>query len=336
MIDLPINSLVVIIALLLLLSAFFSASEIALFTFRKTRLAMLVKQENKNAILINNMMQRPETVLSTILIGNNIVNTASSVLATVLAIELFHERGVIIAMLGMAFLTIQFSEIIPKALASQFWEKTAFAAVRPVRFFSFIFYPFVSFFSLTTRFFGLILGIRIKYRKPIITKDELRHTVDIAKEGGNLKDDEAMILQNIFKFTDRTVQEVMLPREKVDLINLNASSDEILKIITDKHHTRIPIYEGTPDNIVGILYTKDYMNVVCYGQGGLIVLQDLIRKPYMVSENIKTSELLKELQKNHIHLAIVKDDRGKFNGIITIEDIMEEIVGEIMDEHDIK
>jgi len=335
MIYLPINSLILIIAFLLLLSAFFSASEIALFSFRKTRLAMLVKQGNKRAIMVNELLQHPEAVLSTILVGNNIVNTATSVLGTVLALEIFPEHGVLIAMFGIAFITIQFGEVLPKALASQFWEKMAFASTNPLRIFGLIFYPFVVFFSITTRIFGRIFGIKIQYRKPLITKAELHHMADIVKESGNIKEDEALILQNIFKFTDKTVRDIILPKEKVDLLSINATNDEILKMITDRHHTRIPVYEETPDNIVGVLYTKEYLNVVCYGDSGLIVLQDLIRKPYFISETRKISEVLKEMQKNHLHLVVVKDEKGRFAGIVTIEDIMEEIIGDITDEHDV-
>jgi CBS domain containing-hemolysin-like protein len=297
---------------------------------------MLVKQGDKRAIMVNKLLQRPEAVLSTILVGNNIVNTATSVLGTVLALEIFPKHGVLIAMFGIAFITIQFGEVMPKALASQFWEKMAFASTKPLRFFSFIFYPFVLFFSITTRIFGRIFGIRIKYNKPLITKDELHHMVDIVKESGNIKEDEAMILQNIFKFTDKTVRDIILPREKVDVLNINSNNDEILKMITEKHHTRIPVYEESPDNIIGILYTKEFLNVVCYGESGLIVLLDLIRKPYFITETRKISEILKEMQKNHLHLAVVKDANGKFTGIVTVEDIIEEIIGEITDEHDVE
>ncbi|MBI4833825.1 MAG: HlyC/CorC family transporter [Planctomycetes bacterium] len=334
MIDLPTWSLIISIVLLLFLSGFFSASELALFSFRKTRLVMLVKQGNKKAQRLNHIMQKPESILSTILVGNNIINTASAVLATILAVRLFPEHGYLIALFGMAFLTIQFGEVLPKALASQFWEKTAFSAVNPLRVFSTLFYPFVKFFSLTTRFFAFLLGIKIKYRKPFITKDELRYTVEMAKDAGHLKDDETLILQNIFKFTDQTVADVMLPKEKVDVLNIDASQEEILTMITNKHHTRIPVYQGKPDNIIGILYTKEYLNVICHGDTGLIILHDLIRKPYVVSDTAKTSEILKVMQKSHIHLAIVKDRADKFIGVITIEDILEEIVGDIWDEHD--
>jgi CBS domain containing-hemolysin-like protein len=332
--DFPVWSLITSIVLLLFLSGFFSASELALFSFRKTRLAMLVKQGSKKAILLNRIMQKPESVLSTILVGNNIVNTASTILATILAVRLFDDEGYLIAMFGMAFLTIQFGEVLPKALASQFWEKAAFAATNPIKIFNIIFYPFVMFFSLTTKFLVFLLGIRIKYRKPLITKDELRHTVEMAKDAGHLKEDETLILQNIFKFTDQKVADVMLPMEKVDVLDIDASQEKILDMIADKHHTRIPVYQGKPDNIIGILYTKEYVNVICHGDTGLIVLHDLIRNPYVVSDTSKTSEILKVMQKSHVHLAIVKDKSDKFVGVITIEDILEEIVGDIWDEHD--
>lgn len=332
--SLPLESVLCIILCLLILSGFFSGSEIALFSFRKTRLSMLVKQGHKRAELVHKTMQKPETFLSTILVGNNLANTIASVLATAVALRFFKEHGLIIAMLVMSFFLIQFSEIIPKMLGSQYWEKISFAVVRPIRIFMVLFYPLVVFFSYLTNLLHYLFGMKIKYRKPFITKDELRHTVDLTKEAGYLKADETLILHNIFKFTDRLAREVMLLRDKVTALDITTSENDILKIITDTHHTRIPVYEGKFDNMVGVLYTKECLNVLYHR--GIIALQDLLRPPYFVQEDKKISELLRDLRKNRVHLAIVKDKQNRVAGIITIEDILEEIVGEIMDEHDIE
>lgn len=332
---LPPGSVLFIILCLLILSSFFSGSEIALFSFRKTRLSLLVKQGHKRAGLVHKTMQKPESFLSTILVGNNLVNTIASVLATALAIRFFDEQhGLIIAMVVMSFLLIQFSEIIPKMLGSQYWEKISFAAVRPVRVFMVLFYPLVIFFSCLTKLFHYSFGLRIQYRKPFITKDELKHTVDLTKEAGHLKAEETLILHNVFKFTDQLAREVMLPRPKVTALDITTPEDAILKIITQTHHTRIPVYEGNFDNMVGVLYTKECLNVLYHR--GIIALQDLLRRPYFIQEDKKIGELLRELQKNHIHLAIVRNKQDRIAGIVTIEDILEEIVGEIMDEHDIE
>ena len=331
--ELPTLSCLIIIGCLLILSAFFSSSEIALFSFRRTRLAMLVRKKNQKALLLNRVLQEPERVLSTILVGNNIVNTVGSVLATAVALTFFGEKGIFIAMLAMTFLLIQFGEIIPKAFASQSWEKVSFSVAPVLRVFSWIFYPAVEFFSLITRTFFGLLGRKIEYKKPSITRDELKQIVDLTGETGNLKKQETEMLENVFKFQDRLVKEVMLPRKNIDALDLKDPTEKQLKLITDKRHTRIPVYNGALDNIIGILHTKEYLNIVCYQN--LIVLHDLLRSPYFVLENKKISEILPELQRQRIHLAVVIDKNKKVKGIVTIEDIIEEIVGEIMDEDDV-
>jgi len=333
---LPVGSVILIIGCLLIFSAFFSASEISLFSFRKTRLAMLVKEKHREATMVHEIMQRPESVLSTILVGNSLVTVAASVLASGLATLYFPQYGLLIATGVVTFMTVQFAEVLPKLLGSQFWEKTAFFSVRPLKAFSIILYPFVAFFSVCTRIICAPFGIKIGYRAPFISKEELRHIVAQTRDAGYLKEDEILILQNVFKFTDSLVKEVMLPRERTDMLDINSPQEAVLKMITEKHHTRLPVYEGSPDNIVGVFYTKEYLNVVCYGGSGLIILHDLIRPPYFVEENSKISEVLKELRQKRVHLAIVRDKQGHFTGIITIEDILEEIVGDIMDEHDIE
>jgi putative hemolysin len=328
---LPPIAICVIILGLLILSACFSASETALFSFRKTKLAMLVKNQNKTALLIQKTLSEPDKLLGTILIGNNAVNTSASVLGTTLAIVLFGETGILIAMFVMTFVLIQFCEIMPKVLATQYWEKISFAVARPMKWFYYIFYPFNSLASFFTRLILKPFGIKIQSRQPIITKEELKHIVDMSKQSGHLQEDETFLLQNVFEFTDRLVDEVMLPKEKIVAVDINQTQEKLMEFITEKHFTRIPVYEGDINNIVGILHSKDYFNVVCYKD--IIAFVDLLRKPMFVAEKTRISELLKEFQKKHLHLAIVKNDANETVGIITMENILEQIVGEIRDEH---
>ncbi|MEK7448237.1 MAG: CNNM domain-containing protein, partial [Planctomycetota bacterium] len=260
---------------------------------------------------------------------NNIVNTAAAVLATALAISFFGNEGIFIATLVMTFLLIQLCEITPKVFASQLWEKVAFGVAPPLRIFGWIFYPAVVFSSFFTRFLFGLFGRKIESRNPLITREELRHMVNITSETGHLKKHETEMLENVFKFHDRLIKEVMLPKEKIDAIDFNGAREEQLKFITDKHHTRIPVYQNNlaaADNIKGILHTKEYLNTLCYQN--LIVLEDLLHLPFFVDEDKKISEVLQELRSQKLHMALVTDKNKQVKGLVTIEDIIEEIIGE--------
>lgn len=328
---LPVGSLLIVLASLLIISFMFSASEISLFSFRKTRLALLAKQQNRTALLIQKILSEPDKLLSTILVGNNIVNTAISVLGTTLALYLFGEKGIYIAMVVLTIILIQFCEITPKVVASQYWERFAFAVARPIRWFYYIFYPFIVSFSFITKLLLKMFNINVHYRNPIITKEELKHIVSLSTEAGHLQEAETFLLMNVFEFTDRLVSEVMISKEKIAALDINLPADKVMNLIMERHYTRIPVYEGSVDNIIGILHIKDYFNVVCYKD--IIAMIDLLRKPFFVSEKARISELMKEFQKRHVHLAIVRDDDNKTVGLITLENILEQIVGEIRDEH---
>lgn len=295
---------------------------------------MLVRQGNKTAILIERIMKRPERLLGTILVGNNIVAITVSIMGTALSIRLFGEKGVWVALGGVTFLLVLFGEIIPKVVASQFWEGFAFTAVRPIWLFMKLLYPLVAFFSVLSNIFFHLFGVKIEYKRPFITKDELRHIVDLSKEAGHLKKEEVTLLENIFAFHDRSVKEVMLPREQIVAVDINLPADKMLQIVAGSHRTRLPVYEGNLDNIIGIVHTKEYLNLLCYQD--VVHVQDLLRPVYFTDESKKISELLRELQQKHLHLAVVKNQNTQIAGVITIEDILEEIVGEIRDEHEMR
>jgi putative hemolysin len=328
---LPPASIMVIIVALLILSACFSATEIALFSFRKTKLAMLVKQQNKTAILIQKILSEPDKLLGTILIGNNIVNTSASVLATALALHFFGENGIFVAMVAMTLILIQFGEVMPKVLASQYWERFSFAMARPIRILYYVIYPVNALISAISRLVLMPFNIKIQHRKPMITKEELKHIVYLSTEAGHLQEAETFLLMNVFEFADRLVSEIMIPKDKMMALDVTLPPDKVMELITDRHFTRIPVYEDSIDNIVGILHTKDYFNVVCYKD--IIATLDLLRKPLFTPGQTRISELLKEFQKRHSHMAIVRDDNNKTVGLITLENILEQIVGEIRDEH---
>ncbi|MDI6733086.1 MAG: CNNM domain-containing protein [Planctomycetota bacterium] len=328
---LPPFSVSVIIICLLILSACFSATEIAMFSFRKTKLAMLVKQQNKTAMLIQKTLSEPEKLLGTILIGNNIVNTSASILATALALNFFGEKGIFIAMVVMTFFLIQFCEVMPKVIASQYWEGVSFALARPMKILYYLFYPINLLVSLVTRTILRPFNIKIQRRKPIITKEELKHIVGMSTESGHLQETETFLLLNVFEFTDRLVNEVMIPTDKVAAIEINMPPEKVMDYITERHFTRIPVYEKDINNVIGVLHSKDYFNVIYYKN--IIALIDLLRKPFLVSDKMRISELLKEFQKQRLHMAIVRDDENRTVGVITLENILEQIVGEIRDEH---
>ncbi|MFH1228386.1 MAG: hemolysin family protein [Planctomycetota bacterium] len=329
--QLPLYTMLVVAIMLLPLSFFFSATEIAMFTFRKSKLAMLVKQNNKGALLINRIMQKPDKLLSTILVGNNLVNTAVTALATTIFLAWFGEKGLFISMAVTTFVLIEFCEILPKVIASQYWERFAFAFARPIYLFSFLLYPFIHLFSGMTRIATYIFNIKIQYRKPMITKEEIKHIVELSSEAGHLRSDEVTFLQNVLKFTDQIISDVMVPRDKIVALDINIKPEDATRFVTEKHYTRIPVYEGDLNNIVGILHTKDYFNVICYQN--LIVLYDLLREPFFVSEEEKISDVLKKLQKDRVHLAVVRNNENKVTGLVTIENILEEIVGNITEEY---
>jgi putative hemolysin len=329
---LPVGAMLALLASLLIISFLFSASEIALFSFRKTRLALLAKQQNRTALLIQRILLKPDELLSTILVGNNIVNTGISVLGTTLALYFFGEKGIYVAMVVLTVILIQFCEITPKVLASQYWEKFAFALARPLRVFYYVFYPLIAAFSFITKKMLRIFNVNVRYHKPIITKDELKHIVSLSTESGHLKESETFLLMNVFEFTDRLVSEVMIPRDKIAALDMNLKQEQVVDFIMEEHYTRLPVYDGDLDNIVGMLHIKDYFNVICYKD--IIVLVDLLRKPLFVGDNVRISELLKEFQKKHVHIAIVRDDDKKTIGLVTMENILEQIVGDIRDEHE--
>jgi len=329
---------VVILLGFLILSAFFSSSETALFSLNKLQLKKMQQKEGENRQVksIIKLLDDPQRTLITILTGNMFVNVAASSLATYLAIQLFGDIGTSIATGVMIFLILVFGEIVPKSLAVANDEKISRKVAKPIDIIASIILPLIKLFKIIINLLFYSLGKKIAKRKKEITEDDLISLIDAGKDEGVLEEEEKEMIRNIFEFGDTTVKEVMVPRVDIACIPSDTKLDSVLRLIKKVGHSRIPVYEGTIDNIIGILYAKDLLAVYerWYKTKEKFDLKKILRKAYFVPENKKIDDLLDIFQRDRIQIAIVIDEYGGTAGLITLEDVVEEIVGEIIDEYD--
>ncbi|MFA5338935.1 MAG: hemolysin family protein [Candidatus Omnitrophota bacterium] len=319
--------LMIAIGVLLVLSAFFSMSETALISLNKIRLRHLVSKGNKKAKLVYALVSNPDRFITSILVGNNIVNTAISVLIAFVLIHIFGEdMGMVLATVIGATIIVVFGEIIPKVFAVQRAERTSLELAVPLKFVLAVLAP------VARVFYGLGNGIIKVFggepqRGPLITEEEIRLMIELGKEEGVLGDEERKMLHRIFEFGDTLVSEVMIPKEKIIGIDVDASAEELLDLLVEEGHARVPAYKGSVDNIEGIIYARDLLYI--WQNKGLVIIPDLLHPPYFIPKNKRVSDLLKDFQRMRIQMAIVVDDKKQTIGLITLEDLIEEIVGEI-------
>lgn len=316
---------VVLLLFLLLLSGFFSSSETALFSISRSKARYLAKLKGRANVLINQMKANPHRLLTTILIGNNIVNVAASALATKLALEQFPNYAVGVATGVMTFLILVFGEVFPKSVATRNNIFIARMVIFPLYWLSILFRPVVFFLDFIPKLTG-----RIK-RSPSVTEEELITFVEVVREEGEIKEEEHRLIHRIFEFDDTNASEIMTPR--ADMFVIQADAPLELGAITDSGFTRIPVIDKTIDNVVGILNIKE---VLAHQAKNKEVpnVRELMRPPYFVPEHKKLDSLLKQFQKRKTHMAIVVDEHGGISGLITLEDALEELVGDIRDETD--
>jgi putative hemolysin len=312
---------------LLIVSAFFSLSETAFFSLNKTRLDFLIKQKNKRAISIFNVISEPDRLLSTILTGNNIVNTIVSTIGTTIAIYYLREWGVILAPIIVALVLLMFGETFPKVLATQFPEQLSLLIVKPYEWIRWILSPIVTLITYITYLVFNLFGIKIEYKKTIFTREEVKHIIKESGETGVLADGEHKLLHRVFELNDKFAKEVMVPRDMIVAIDADMGQDDIVRIITEEGHTRYPVYKRSIDNIIGIIHSKAIINMLI--NNPLFVLEDLMMEPYFVPEDKKISKILAEFQQKGLHIAIVKDTQGAVSGLIQIKDILKVIFGEL-------
>lgn len=325
---LQIVSLIVLIAL----SSFFSMSETALMSINKIKLRHMVEEGVAGAKAVEKLIEDPNKLLSSILIGNNIVNIGASSLATVLATNIFGSSGVGIATGIMTILILIFGEITPKSIAKQKSEAVSLMVVKPIQFTVFIFKPFVYIFTSISSLFIRLLGGDPNESDSFITEEELKTMVDVGEEEGVLENVEKEMIFNVFDFVDLQVKDVMVQRVDIVAIDEEATYDEVMDIIKSEQFSRIPVYSETIDNIIGVINVKDFAMVEELRED--FNVSKYVREPFYTFEFKKIVELFKEMKKARTHIAVVLDEYGGTVGLVTLEDLVEEIVGEIEDEYD--
>ena len=315
-----------------MLSAFFSSAETALITVNRIRMRTLAEDGNKRAATVLRITDNSGKMLSAILIGNNIVNLSASSLATSLAIKIWGSVGAGIATGILTVLILIFGEISPKTLATVNSEKLALTYANVIEVLMKILTPVIFIINKLANRICKLFGVDPNADTQKMTEEELRTIVDVSKESGVIESEEHTMINNVFDLGDAKAKEVMVPRIHVVFAEIGTSYEELIAIFRKEKFTRLPIYQGTTDNVVGTINMKD---LLLYKDNMKdFKISKILRKPYFTYENQKVSDLLVEMRKTSINIAIVLDEYGETSGLITLEDILEEIVGEIHDEYD--
>ncbi len=322
----------IIIVILLMLSAFFSSAETALTTSNKLRLRSMADEGDKRAKKVLEITDDSGKMLSAILIGNNIVNLSSASLATTLATRIFGNAGAGIATGILTVLVLIFGEISPKTFATIHADKISLAYAGVISGLMKLLTPAIFVINKLALGFLILLRVDASGAQNTMTEDELRTIVDVSHEEGVIETEEREMINNVFDFGDAQAKEVMVPRIDMTFADINNTYYELLEIFREDKFTRLPVYEDTTDNVVGIINMKD---LLLYEDKEHFSIRNIMRKPYYTYEHKNTAELLLEMRKSSINIAIVLDEYGVTAGLITLEDLLEEIVGEIRDEYDI-
>jgi putative hemolysin len=327
----------IILALLLFAGAFFSAAETALFASNRLTLRGLRDRGDRRALVAHRLLENPAQLLTTLLVGNTISDIGASVVATSITLSLPGRRAVWewVAFIGVTALVLIFSEIAPKTLAARHADRMALWVAGPIHAFGRTFGPIVRGLSLIATVLIRPFGAEITTRPPLVTEEQLRFLVQVGQEEGVIEEEEREMIHSIFEFGDTLVREVMRPRIDIIGIRAGATINEALGLVMENGHSRLPVYEGNFDHIVGVVYVRDLLPALRQGRLDQPVLE--VRRPaFFVPVTKKVDELFKEMQLKKVSMAIVLDESGGTAGLVTMEDILEEIVGEIQDEYDLE
>lgn len=336
--------------ILILLNAFFAASEIAFISLNDAKIDMQAKEGNKKAKKIKKMLENPSKFLATIQIGITLAGFLSSAfaseafsseLAPVLHnlvpsvdVSVWNSIAIVLITIILSYFTLIFGELVPKRIAMKYYEKIAFATIGVIRFISIVTAPFVRFLTFSTNIVSKIFGISGN-EEETVTEEEIRMMIDVGEEKGSIDKEEREMINNVFEFNDKTASEIMVPRKEVYALDMNLSISKVLEEITnneDFRYSRIPVYDEIIDEIKGIVYIKD---ILLSTKNKSVKVKNLVKEAYYIPETKPLNELFEDLRKNRKQIAIVVDEYGGTAGIVTMEDILEEIVGEIYDEYDI-
>jgi CBS domain containing-hemolysin-like protein len=313
---------------LVFLSGFFSGSETALVSVNRIRLKKLAEEGDANAVVVEGLLEHPNKLLATILVGNNLVNISAAAIATSLAIDFFGSRGVGIATGVMTFLVLVFGEITPKGYAIRNAERISLRIAKPMELLVRVLYPVVRILTAITKPLIRRFGGDVRFT-PYVTEDEIKMLVEVGEREGVIEKGEKEMIHGVFEFGETEAKEVMVPRIDMKCLSVDDSIEKAVEFVKATGHSRFPVYEKNIDNIVGILNSKDL-----FGRRSKASLRELIRPAYYVPESKKLDEILREMQERKTQMAIVVDEYGGTAGLVTLEDILEEIVGEILDEYD--
>lgn len=321
----------VLILVMVLLSAFFSSAETSMTTVNRIRVQSLVEQGNKRAIILDKVISNSGKMLSTILIGNNIVNMAASSMMTTLTIAVCGNAYVGIATGLLTLAILLFGEITPKTLASIHAEKLSLSYARVIYLLMILLTPVVYIIGKLSSGVMTLLRVDPDAKHNTMTEHELRTLVNVGQEDGVIEREEKQMIYNVFDFGDSAAKDVMIPRIDMTFINIDSTYEELMDIFREDMHTRFPVYEDNTDNVVGIINVKD---LLLYPKDRPFSIRDILREPYFTYEHKATADLMLEMRKASVNLAIVLDEYGATAGLVTLEDLLEEIVGEIRDEYD--
>jgi CBS domain containing-hemolysin-like protein len=347
--DLEINGLYLFLTFfLVLLNGFFVAAEFAMVRVRSSQIELKVKTGSRVAKITRSIMNNLDGYLAATQLGITIASLGLGVIGegvfTNVMLNLFKVLGVsitsnfiivtsqVVAFIVITVLSIVFGELAPKTLAIQRSVRTAMAVSTPLRIFFIVFRPIIWVLNKLANFILKLLGITPVQGESHHSSEELQYLLDQGKETGVLDSNEHELIQNVFDFNERVVKNIMVPRTKISGIDVHTEKDELLEIIITEGYSRIPVYDDVIDKIIGIVHAKDILPLLAHNEE--IVLRDIIRKPYFVPETKKINDLMAELQQKRIQIAIVLDEFGGTAGMVTLEDIVEELVGEIQDEYD--
>ena len=325
----PIQAVTILI--LVLLSAFFSSAETSMTAANRIRIHSLAEQGNKRAITLEKVISNSNKMLSTILIGNNIVNIAASSLATTFTMKVFGSMYIGVATGVMTLLVLLFGEITPKTIATLKADDLALTYARPIYALMVVLTPVIYIVGKLANGILFVLRVDPNAKRDTITEHELRSMVNVGQENGVIEREEKQMIYNVFDFGDSAAKDVMIPRIDMTFIEVNSTYQELMDIFKEDMHTRFPVYEDNTDNVIGIINIKD---LLLYPENEQFSIRKILREPYFTSEYKHTTDLMMEMRKASVNLAIVLDEYGSTAGLVTLEDLLEEIVGEIRDEYD--
>jgi putative hemolysin len=321
-----------ILLFLLVVSFLLSMSETALIALSKIKLRHMLAKGVKGAQRLQFLLNKMDKVIAAILIGNNFVNMTISAIMTVICIHWLGPKfGLIVATLISVSAVVVFCEVTPKILATKKTERIAIFVAPLMEFLLKILSPVIWLFTKISNIILNIMRVETPKRSPLISEEEFRLLIEVGKEEGVLSEEERKLLHRIFEFGDIKIKDVMIPKEKIISANIRATADQVLDILAEQGHARLPVYSGSSDNIVGVVYGRDLVYIL--RDKGLFILKDLVQKVYYVQPETRVTDVLRKFQAEKIQIAIVIDEAKKAVGMVTLEDLIEEIVGEIEECH---